>query len=565
MTYFVAFLRPQRNAATALDNAVLRAQQEQLSQISLLSACVSFVNAVAIYTTYLLTGATLSAHLWFAVACLSVLMLLRRWMRDQGRSLPKKVSGRYMRIAEYSGWALGGFWGLAVYASNPESMVASLFVFVVVVSMATGFNALTASAPRVSLRFAIPCFAVSSSYFIVQGGVVGAMTGTLIFVLLFAMIIGGIQTRNQLVQNVKSVADAEAARKTLDDALEAINDAFAVFDAKGELLMANSRHRQWFPQDFSLDRAYSGKIVRMPDEAWAMTSKLSLEDGRTVCIHKDVTSLKQREAELISARQEAEDANAAKARFMSKMSHELRAPLNIINGFSKIMSSSSKVIVTATEMREYSDSMLDAGEHLLAVINDIIEFSQVGTDRYIHDPAPEDVGELLAKSISLSAKFQGVSDIADLDVSIADNLGELVVDEAAFRRVLISLLSNAFKFGGQPARVVVRAFLGGDGRPVISIRDFGFGIAENEIKRVFEPFYQGEKVRAAQFSGTGLGLPLARELMRLHGGTVEISSREGVGTTASLVLPASAHLPRRKGEGSEAENTLPRRHVREIA
>ena len=101
-------------------------------------------------------------------------------------------------------------------------------------------------------------------------------------------------------------------------------------------------------------------------------------------------------------------------------------------------------------------------------------------------------------------------------------------------------------------KISVRAFLRADGAPVITIRDFGRGLSAEELEKVFEPFFQCERDRVGEFSGTGLGLPLSRELARLHGGDVFLSSRIGAGTTASIVLPASAHIPP-ENSGSRAD------------
>lgn len=561
LTSLVAFLRPQRRGTIGLDNAVLREQQLRVANTALLAGVVSLINGIAIYCTFLLTGVTQASHVWFGLIVLSAVFLARMYLLDRNRALPSEVSGNYMRRAEYCAFVLGAIWGAGVYAADPGTPVTALFVFVVVVSMATGYSALIASVPRVSLRFSIPCFITSSSYFVMQGGAIGTMTGSLIFVLLMALVIGGYHSRAHLAEHVRSLSEANSAKQNLDDAIEAIEDAFAIFGQDGKVVRTNSRFRQHFPDGLDVSTLKDGDIFRLPEGNWLLRSLVPMSDGRTVCLHKDVTGLKQREAQLIAARREAEDANAAKARFMSTMSQELRSPLNIINGFSKIMSSSSNVIVSASEMREYSDSIHDAGEHLLTVINDIIEFSQVGSDRFIHEPAPEDVNELLSKAISLSAKFQGVTDLSGIDVSVASDVGELIVDEAAFRRVLMSLLSNAYKFGGQPMRVVVRAFLRSDGCPTISIRDFGAGIEAEDLERVFEPFYQASSANLGRYAGTGLGLALARELMRLHGGRVELASRVGVGTTASVMLPANAHIPRT----ATTSDATPSKAVRKVA
>jgi len=273
-----------------------------------------------------------------------------------------------------------------------------------------------------------------------------------------------------------------------------------------------------------------------------MRSVVPVSDGRQVSIHTDVTALKTRERELIAARREAEEANAAKGRFLSTMSHELRTPLNIINGFSRLMKADSRQRLSPAEVADYAGSIHTAGEHLLTVINDIIEFSKVGAERYLHDPVEVDLRELLARSVSLSAGFQRLESLEGIDVSVSSQVGGLVVDEMAFRRILINLVTNAIKYGGDPVKISVRAFLNADGLPVITIRDFGRGLPEAELEKVFDPFYQCEESRGGEFTGTGLGLTLSRELARLHGGDVHLASRLGAGTTASVILPASAHI-----------------------
>ena len=163
---------------------------------------------------------------------------------------------------------------------------------------------------------------------------------------------------------------------------------------------------------------------------------------------------------------------------------------------------------------------------------------------------------MLTKAVGLSAQFHGVTDLSGIDISVARNVGDIVVDEAAFRRVLMSIISNGIKFGGNPPRLVIRAFLREEEGVIITVRDFGPGIAADELERVFEPFYQGGESAGGEFSGTGLGLTLARELVKLHGGSMHLASRPGAGVTASVTLPASAHIPTSKSaEGEERTGT----------
>ena len=555
---FISCIAPLTRSRIESNNAVLREQQRQLSSISALAGGVSIANGTSIFGIVLMSAPSMYAWIWYALVLISAVFLFYMYAMGRGRTLPRQVSGRYLKRAELWGMILGTLWGSSVFLTADAGLLASFFVFLVVIGMATGFCALTASAPRIALRFALPCLVTNSVFFMSQDSTISVMTSTLVFILIMALVLGGFQSEAQLKDNVQSWSDAKDARRNLFDAIESIDDGFAVYDKEGRITMANSKYRQWFPDGTGLEDGSDGRVHRVGEGTWVLRSIMPTADGRTVSIHKDVSRLKHREHQLIAARREAEEADAAKARFLSTMSQELRAPLNIINGFSQIMSTDSKIVVTASEMRQYSDSILNAGEHLLTVINDIIEFSQVGSDRYIHDPQPYDVRELLTKAVGLSAQFHGVTDLSGIDISVARNVGDIVVDEAAFRRVLMSIISNGIKFGGNPPRLVIRAFLRDEEGVIITVRDFGPGIASNELERVFEPFYQCGETAGGEFSGTGLGLTLARELVKLHGGSMNLASRPGAGVTASVTLPASAHIPTSKSVDGD-ENAGPGR------
>ncbi|MEL6287059.1 MAG: HAMP domain-containing sensor histidine kinase, partial [Pseudomonadota bacterium] len=207
------------------------------------------------------------------------------------------------------------------------------------------------------------------------------------------------------------------------------------------------------------------------------------------------------------------------------MSHELRTPLNIINGFSKLMTRRSNVPLDETTVREYGDCIHEAGEHLLKVINDIIEFSEAGSGATSYDPVPVDPKSLLASAVSLAVGFNRTGSLDGIRVSVSPALGELIVDEMAIRRVLISLVSNAIRFGGSPLAVTIRAHVRDDGCPVISVSDNGGGLSPDEIEQVFRPFFQCDRHRGGDFAGTGLGLTISRQLAHLHGGDIVMRSR----------------------------------------
>lgn len=529
---------------TPLDQSIAITQQSMYLSNAAMISMVNFINASILVFTLIGQESPYLIFGWYAVITLFTFMGIQIWNRHRGRKTPTQTSGRFLAKAEISALLTGLLWGLPTLLFTTVGMVQTMFFLLVACGMVSGFVSMMSQMPRLAVRFvlgtSIPCFVGS----LLSLGALGVGIATLVLVLVVALVLQSLRSFQQILQVLQARHEAQTARTNLVDAIEAIDDGFTIRDADGEVVMANSQFRKW-QYEIDTDEAVDGSVRRLSDGTWLLHSLQPIADGRSVSIHTDVTALKLREQQLIAARREAEEANAAKGRFMSTMSHELRTPLNIIIGFSKIMSSNSRIAVGEKDMREYANSIHDAGEHLLTVINDIIEFSRVGHDRYMHEPVPLDISEQMAQAISLSARFNRVQDISGLDISISPKLGEIILDEAAFRRILMNLIGNAMKFGGTPAKIAIRAFLDGDGRPVITIRDFGPGLAKDDLERVFEPFYQCEPDRGGEFSGTGLGLPLSRELARLHGGDVTLTSRRGAGTTATIVFPAKAHLPPR--------------------
>jgi signal transduction histidine kinase len=342
---------------------------------------------------------------------------------------------------------------------------------------------------------------------------------------------------------IRREVEAETARQQMLDAIESTRDAFAFFDKNDRRILANSKHIQLIGDEIRQPDAESmtfGSVTIKQSGRWLMQARYPTPDHGYVVVHTDVTDLKMRERELVEARKEAEEADAAKSRFLSTMSHELRSPLNIILGFSRLMASDSRVELSREDVAEYSDSIKQSSAHLLNLIDDIIDYSKLGLDKFLLDPAPVDVHDLLDRTVSLAASFAQLGSTRDFDIQIAPELSSLRVDEAVCRRIVMNLLSNAIRNRGEDPRIIVRVARSREGHPFISIRDFGAGIPESELEQVFEAFYQIDRPGWVEYGGTGLGLTLCRHLARLHNGDVVLKSRLGVGTTATVVLPKTA-------------------------
>ncbi len=239
-----------------------------------------------------------------------------------------------------------------------------------------------------------------------------------------------------------------------------------------------------------------------------------------------------------SARLEAEFASRIKSEFIANMSHELRTPLNSIIGFSKLIAEHQPGMLDMDETVEYARLIQDAASHLLAVINDILDISKIQSGKFQLNTREMDLDEILRPCVAglqLMAESAGVALSAKLD----PDLPEIDADGVKLRQVFTNLVTNAIKFTPSGGSVAVEAHASGDGM-VVHVRDTGIGMTEDEIRVAITPFGQVDGGHNRWREGTGLGLPIAEALVKLHGGTLEIASTKSVGTTVTIRMPPSA-------------------------
>jgi PAS domain S-box-containing protein len=253
---------------------------------------------------------------------------------------------------------------------------------------------------------------------------------------------------------------------------------------------------------------------------------------------KDMTLLRQREAGLRAARDAAEGASRAKSEFLANTSHELRTPLNAIIGFAEILKLELHGSLGDPQYRAYAADIHGSAEQLLRVINDILEMAHISAGKLSLAEELIDPREIVAAAIRMSHDRAEKARVA-LDTLLPAELPRLIADGGKLKRILVSLLSNAVKFTPPDGRATISARLQPDGDLVIAVADTGVGIARGDLERIWEPFTQADGAHTRKYEGTGLGLPLARALTELHGGTLELDSEPGVGTTVTLRLPAA--------------------------
>ena len=242
------------------------------------------------------------------------------------------------------------------------------------------------------------------------------------------------------------------------------------------------------------------------------------------------------------AMQAAQAANRAKSEFLANMSHELRTPLNAIMGFSQIIAEETLGPVGTGKYVEYSRDINGSAQHLLAIINDILDLARIEAGKSELNEEPLDPQMLITaciRVVSERAKIAGV--ILGFNGEGANFL--FLGDERKMKQIIINLLSNAVKFTLSGGRIDVRWQIVEDRCCQLTVCDTGIGIGPEDLMRVLQPFAQAESGLNRRYEGTGLGLPLTRGLVELHGGSFRLESELGQGTKAIIEFPLSrVHL-----------------------
>jgi two-component system, cell cycle sensor histidine kinase DivJ len=266
----------------------------------------------------------------------------------------------------------------------------------------------------------------------------------------------------------------------------------------------------------------------------------AVERPSIVAVTRDVSDRKAQEAELTRTRDEAESASRAKTQFLANMSHELRTPLNAVIGFSEILNRELFGALGEARYRDYARLIHESGEHLLNVVNDILDMSKIEAGKFKIVKEPFEVASLVKSCCDLmrhTAEQRSLSLIVD----VAPGIPELPADKRACKQMLLNVISNAIKFTDPGGWVRVSARVEGESVELV-VADNGIGIAEADLPKLGNPFVQANNSYDRSYDGAGIGLSVVKGLARLHGGQLELASTLGQGTTATILLPLDSPI-----------------------
>jgi len=383
--------------------------------------------------------------------------------------------------------------------------------------------------------------------------------------------------------------EAEARVSSLEHQLRAAIDnfsgPFALWDARRRLLLWNQSFAKAFklgPEILRPRASYEAvaaaatssirrekndpsnpdvRVIELVTGEWLHVVERRAADGGIITVGVDITPLKRKEEELArnerrlsdalgraetqeyrikalakeahEERAKAEEASRAKSTFLANMSHELRTPLNAVIGFSEIMAKELFGPLANPQYKQYASDIFDSGNHLLDLINDILDMAKIEANKLTLAPKPLDPMVAIEQATRLTkrkAEEKGLSLVID-----AEDLPEIEADHRAIKQILLNLLSNAVKFTDQGA-IMVHARGNAQGL-TLRVVDTGCGIPPEHLPRLARPFEQVEQELTRNNHGTGLGLALTKSLVEMHGGKLSIQSEVGRGTIVTVTLP----------------------------
>ena len=401
-------------------------------------------------------------------------------------------------------------------------------------------------------------------------------------------------------------ARLQAAEARLFDALRSMNDSFVIWDQMGRLVLWNNKFEDFFGflpgnlqpgmeyalveyhADKTIENVFAlsdnaGKEIELKDGRWLRYLETETHDGSRVSIGTEVTTIRAREKQLQTNQDalertinilrksqvrivelaenyeqekiRAEDANQSKSEFLANMSHELRTPLNAINGFSDIMKKELFGPLGDPRYKEYVNDILFSGQHLLSLINDILDMSKIEAGKMNLNTESLNINDMIQQVVRI---VRGRADENRLKLIYHQtDIPEIEADPRAIKQILLNLTTNAIKFTPEGGVVSIAVEPKSAGL-IVHVKDTGIGISQEDIKRLAQPFEQIDSQHSRQHEGTGLGLALSKSLVNLHGGNFHIQSNIGEGTTITFTLPTRPPQQKAKTDTNKVGSEISR-------
>ncbi len=399
----------------------------------------------------------------------------------------------------------------------------------------------------------------------------------------------------------KSVREAttslQQSQSQFRDAVEALPDGFVVFNKLGELALANGNFQSFFrsseeqtvlagvkfEQMFSegvhsgyvktpLQQSAKEFIEEQVEGFWSVShrTELALEDGRVIDVlycsmgdggrvgfFRDITQLKQDQAQLVTEKMRAEQANQAKSEFLATVSHEVRTPLNAVLGMLELLSTDGSL---SSDQRSMASTANLSAIHLLAVLNDILDVSKIEAGKLELEEKAFDINALIVNSSDLirnQAEEKGLA--VNVAVDPALTKGQVVGDAARVRQIVLNLLSNAVKFTDVGSIAISASLVADEGenrRFLVRVEDTGVGFPDSDRETIFEAFSQLESASDRRFGGTGLGLAICKKLVDALGGEISVRSEPGVGSIFELSFCFKRALVTAKPDAPTTDSSL---------
>lgn len=401
-------------------------------------------------------------------------------------------------------------------------------------------------------------------------------------------------------------ARLQAAEARLFDALRSMNDSFVIWDQMDRLVLWNSKFEDFFgfqPGNLQQGMQYalveyhaknvirntyaltdgSGQEIELNDGRWVRYVETNTFDGSRVSIGTEVTTIRSREKQLETNQEalertinilrksqvrivelaenyeqekiRAEDANQSKSEFLANMSHELRTPLNAINGFSDIMKKELFGPLGDPRYKEYVNDILFSGQHLLSLINDILDMSKIEAGKMNLNTESMNINDIIQQVVRI---VRGRADENRLKLIYRQtDVIEIEADPRAVKQILLNLATNAIKFTPEGGVVNISVEPKSAGL-IVHVKDTGIGISQEDIERLAQPFEQIDSQHSRQHEGTGLGLALSKSLVQLHGGNFNIRSVIGEGTTVTFTLPIRPPKQKPKEDSNKVGSEISR-------